>query len=196
MVWLVYRAVKSLSTEDSEQAEMIAIAIYFRTDARMTRLIAKQIGPELAQKPVNINRTTVDDFLMQDKLILGIPTYGEGVLPGITAESWEDFLAELSARRLDGKWTALYGMGDQEKYGEYCVDPLFSLHAYFSSLAATLIGDCDPEGYGFVASRTLVTGRLIGLALDNHRHSAMTDERIDRWLGSCLPLFDEEAGVT
>lgn len=176
---------------------MSDIAIYFGTDSGTTRLIAKKIakklGPEQAMKPLNINRTSVETFLAQDKMILGTPTYGEGILPGgstgITAGSWEEFLESLDAHRLDGKRIALYGTGDQEKYGEFFVDAMYLLYERFTELGATLIGGCDPNGYTFEKSKSLVDGRFIGLALDNHTQSALTDERIDRWLDECLPEF-------
>lgn len=177
---------------------MSAIAIYFGTDTGTTRLVAKKIakklGPELAKKPININRISVDSFLSHDKLIIGTPTYGEGILPGkftgVAAGSWEEFLDELAERRLEGKRIALYGMGDREKYGEYFVDAMHLLHEHFSRLGATLIGGCDPDGYDFAASKALVNGRFVGLALDNHTQSTLTDEHIDQWLQECLPLFE------
>ncbi len=176
---------------------MNTLAIYFGTDTGTTRLIAKKIakrlGPDLAMKPLNINRVSVETFLQQDQLILGTPTYGEGVLPGIAtgiaAGSWEEFLAELAGQRLDGKRIALYGTGDQEKYGEYFVDAMYLLYEKFTVMGATLVGGCDPTGYNFTSSKALIDGRFIGLALDNHTQSRMTDERIDRWLKECLPLL-------
>ena len=54
---------------------MAKIGIFFGTDTGRTRLIAKQIAKKLgdsADAPVNIGRTTLDDFLAYDALILDL----------------------------------------------------------------------------------------------------------------------------
>ena len=82
---------------------MAKIGIFFGTDTGNTRKIAKQIqrkfDDELMAKPLNVNRTEVDDFMSYDYLILGTPTLGDGLLPGLSAdaenERWEEFLPKL-----------------------------------------------------------------------------------------------------
>lgn len=82
---------------------MAKVGIFFGTDTGNTRKFAKTIASKLgdvADKPVNINKASVDDLLAYDVLILGSPTYGEGELPGLSAghdnESWEEFLPTLA----------------------------------------------------------------------------------------------------
>ncbi|MFI3189342.1 MAG: flavodoxin domain-containing protein, partial [Methylococcales bacterium] len=83
---------------------MTKVGIFFGTDTGNTRRIAKDIstalGSTIAAKPVNVRNATVSDMLMYDVLILGTPTYGEGVLPGLSTgnatESWEEFLPTLA----------------------------------------------------------------------------------------------------
>jgi hypothetical protein len=54
---------------------MSKIGIFFGTDTGSTRLVAKKIysllGAEVADKPKNINRTSVAELLLYDALILG-----------------------------------------------------------------------------------------------------------------------------
>ena len=61
---------------------MKKIGIFFGTDTGTTRLmakkIAKQLGDDIASKPLNVNRIEADDMLQYDALILGTPSYGEG----------------------------------------------------------------------------------------------------------------------
>ena len=67
---------------------MANIGIFFGTDTGKTRKIAKMIHKqlgELADAPVNINRTTLDDFMAYPVLLLGTPTLGDGQLPIICA---------------------------------------------------------------------------------------------------------------
>ena len=81
---------------------MANIGIFFGTDTGKTRKIAKMIHKqlgELADAPVNINRTTLDDFMAYPVLLLGTPTLGDGQLPGLEAgcesESWSEFISGL-----------------------------------------------------------------------------------------------------
>ena len=89
---------------------MSNIGIFFGTDTGNTRRIAKDIATKLgseAAKPVNIRTAIVDDLLSYDLLILGTPTYGEGVLPGLSTgnatTSWEEFLPTLIGQDFTGK---------------------------------------------------------------------------------------------
>ena len=58
---------------------MNKIGIFFGTDSGTTRLMAKKMAKllgDVAAKPININRTSADEMLQYDALILGTPTYG------------------------------------------------------------------------------------------------------------------------
>ena len=111
---------------------MAKVGIFFGTDTGNTRKFAKKMAQQLsetiADKPVNINKASVDDLLAYDVLILGTPTYGEGELPGLSSgaqtESWEEFLPTLTGADFSGKTIALYGLGDQAGYADNFVDAL------------------------------------------------------------------------
>lgn len=110
---------------------MPAIGIFFGTDTGRTRLVAKQIAKKLgeaAATPVNIGRTSVQDFLAYDCLIVGTPTLGDGQLPGestgLSQPSWEEFLPQLAGADLSGKTIAIFGLGDQKKYPDEFVDAI------------------------------------------------------------------------
>ena len=70
---------------------MNKIGMFFGTETGTTRLIAKkmqkQLGDDVCDKPVNVNRITPDDMLKYDALILGTPSYGIGEIPGKGASS-------------------------------------------------------------------------------------------------------------
>ena len=98
---------------------MSKIGLFFGTDTGTTRLlgkkIAKKLGEDLVDKPLNINRASLDDLLSYQVLILGTATYGEGDLPGmennVKAGSWAEFVPQLEGVDLTGKTIALYGVG-------------------------------------------------------------------------------------
>lgn len=182
---------------------MSTIGIFFGTDTGTTRLIAKKIAKNLKKrlgddqvvKPLNINRIDVDTLLSYKALILGTPTYGEGVLPGLESDnnekSWTDFLPQLKGKDFTGTRIALFGLGDQEKYPNHFVDGIRLLYDVFEQAGAELIGGCSAEGFEFNQSRSVLNERFIGLALDHHLQHRLTDERIDKWLDEVLPALLE-----
>ena len=117
---------------------MNKIGMFFGTETGTTRLIAKkmqkQLGDDVCDKPVNVNRITPDDMLKYDALILGTPSYGIGEIPGKGASSgcfepnWEEFLALLPADvDFSGKRIAFFGLGAQERYADRFCSSLFAL---------------------------------------------------------------------
>ena len=83
---------------------------------------------------------------------------------------------------LRGKTVALYGLGDQEKYGGEFVDALLTLHDAVVACGARVIGAWPAAGYEFKASRALIDGRFVGLALDQVNQAGLTEARIRAWL--------------
>ncbi|MET0066015.1 MAG: flavodoxin [Candidatus Thiodiazotropha sp.] len=181
---------------------MKKIGIFFGTDSGTTRLIAKKIarnlksriGDDKVAKPINVNRSGVEDLMSCSALILGTPTYGEGVLPGLASRnseaSWLEFLPSLEGCDFSGKRVALFGLGDQEQYPEHFLSAMMDLYESFSAAGAELVGSSPTEGFEFTSSRAVVEGRFIGLALDQHLQHLLTDERIDTWLDEITPLLE------
>lgn len=178
---------------------MAKIGIFFGTDTGNTRKIAKQIqrkfDDELMAKPLNVNRTEVDDFMSYDYLILGTPTLGDGLLPGLSAdaenESWEEFLPKLEDQDFAGKTIAIYGLGDQITYPLEFINAVYFLHEFFEERGATLVGRWPTEGYGFEESLAVDGDEFLGLALDLDNESSLTDERLAGW----LELIAEDFGL-
>ncbi|MET0052071.1 MAG: flavodoxin domain-containing protein, partial [Candidatus Thiodiazotropha sp.] len=145
-------------------------------------------------KPLNVNRVSVDDLLACSALILGTPTYGEGVLPGLESKnrepSWLEFLPGIEGSDFTGKRVALFGLGDQEQYPAHFLSAMMDLHECFAAAGAELVGGSPTEGFEFTHSRAVVDGRFIGLALDQHLQHLLTDARIDVWLDEITPLLD------
>lgn len=180
---------------------MAKIGIIFGSDTGYTRkaakLMAKKLGKEIApNKPVNINRVSVEEFLAYENLILGTPTYGEGVLPGkdtgIEAGSWAEFLPQLEANSMSGKKVALFGFGDQIKYTDRYVSAMGTLHDALVDKGAVVIGRWPTEGYEFEKSNAVRDGRFVGLALDDKNQSVQTSQRVGQWLEMIQPEFEEE----
>lgn len=176
---------------------MPRIGVFFGSNTGRTRKIAKFIkkrfDDETMAKPVNINRATAEDLTQYNTLILGTPTMGEGQLPGLDAnceaESWAEAVLRLADIDLADKTVALYGFGDQVKYGEYFLDGLRDLHDFVVGRGATVVGAWPTEGYDFTASRAVEGGQFLGLALDDDNQSHLTDARLDAWLKQIAPAL-------
>ena len=175
---------------------MNKIGIFFGTDTGRTRLVAKQIAKKLgdaADAPVNIGRTTLADFLAYDRLIVGSPTLGDGMLPGescgLSQPSWEEFVPQLAAADLTGKTIAIFGLGDQKKYAHEFVDAIGILHDAFVARGARVVGRWPTAGYDFEASLAVDGDEFLGLALDQHHQPVLTEARIDAWLAQIKPEF-------
>ncbi|MFK4752027.1 flavodoxin [Oceanobacter antarcticus] len=174
---------------------MNQVGIFFGTDTGTTRLIgkklAKLLGDDIASKPLNINRVTLDDLMQYPALIIGTATYGEGQLPGtetnIRSGSWLDFLPQLEGADFTGKTVAIYGLGNQVKYGERYCDAMFELYSLFKGLGATIIGSWDTEGYIYSQSRAVIDDRFVGLALDNKNQGLETEKRMAGWIEQIKP---------
>ena len=145
-------------------------------------------------KPVNVNRAVADEFASYDFLILGTPTLGEGLLPGLSAEceneSWEEFLPTIEDVDFSGKTIAIYGLGDQVGYAEEFVDAIMALYEFFQERGATLVGHWPTDGYEFDHSEAVVEGEFVGLALDLDNQQNLTEERLKSWLGAIAEPFD------
>ena len=173
---------------------MPKISIIFGTDTGNTRRIAKHIykilGPDKAEKPVNISKLSIDEFLTFEHMILGTPTYGMGILPGMETgtlqPSWAEFVEKLDQVDLTGKKIALYGLGDQEKYPDNFVDGLYKLYQPLHDNGAEIIGHWPNEGYNFNASEAHIDNQFVGLPLDMDNQKEHTDQRVEQWLTKVL----------
>lgn len=178
---------------------MNKIGIFFGTETGTTRLIAKKIhkllGDDIADKPVNVNRTTPEQFLQYDSLILGIPSYGNGALPGASAgclePNWEEFLKELKKAELSGKRIALFGLGAQERYADTFVSSMMPLYRILKEYGAEIIGDWSTEGYQFNYSAAVENGRFVGLVIDQRNQGFKTEERLKEWVELIKPLLHQ-----
>jgi flavodoxin I len=177
---------------------MAKVGIFFGTDTGNTRRIAKDIattlGSAIAAKPVNIRNANVTDLLVYDILILGTPTYGEGLLPGLSTgnatESWEEFLPALAGQDFSGKKVAIYGLGNQKSYPTEFIDGMFYLYEQFKECGATIIGEWATEGYNFQVSKAVVDGYFVGLPLDQENQKDLTPDRLDTWLKMLAKAWD------
>lgn len=177
---------------------MDKIGIFFGTDSGTTRLMAKKMSRligDIASKPVNVNRISVEEMMQYDSLILGTPSYGIGELPGIATGvkdgSWAEFIPQLENQDFSGKRIALYGLGNQDKYPDRFANSLFTLYDFLVKRGAEIIGQWPVDGYEFEHSDSVIDGKFVGLVLDQNFQALLSDDRMKNWLELISPALVE-----
>jgi flavodoxin I len=173
------------------------IGIFFGTEGGTTQWVAgkifEKLGGDLAARPQNVNRASPAELLRYDALVLGVPSYGAGAVPGravgCAEASWAEFLPRLQGADFNGKRVALYGLGDQGRYQDQFAGSLIHLYRFFYGEGADLVGRWSTEGYQFASSPAVLDSKFVGLVIDQQQQPALTDARIEAWVALIKPLL-------
>ncbi|MDN3651873.1 flavodoxin FldB [Thalassotalea ponticola] len=172
------------------------IGLFYGSTTCYTEMAAEKIQATLGADLVdihNIKDIPLNQCEQYDILIFGISTWDFGELQ----EDWESKWDDAAALNLNGKVVALFGLGDQEGYGQWFQDALGMLHDVVISCGAEIIGYWPNQGYQFSDSKALTDDSeyFVGLALDDETQYNHTDERIGQWceqiLGELQQILDE-----
>lgn len=157
----------------------MASAIFYASSTGNTADVAKKIAKELGGISVfDIGVDGVDKIKEYDKIIIGTPTWGDGELQDDFEEMWDDFI-ELDFKN---KTVALFGLGDQDSYGEYYLDAMGIIYQWVEKQGGKIVGEFPiGDEYYFEESKAVVDGKFVGLALDEDNQSEFTDSRIEQW---------------
>jgi flavodoxin I len=112
-----------------------------------------------------------------DKLIIGIPTWGEGDLQ----DDWEEHFDTFCDIDFTGKKVALFGLGDQDEFEDYFLDAMGTVYEQIKIMGGEVIGFWPVEDYDYVESKAVINGQFVGLGIDEDNQSEMTKSRITRW---------------
>ncbi len=158
----------------------MATAIFYASSTGNTEDIAKKIAKELKGIEIfDIADTPVEKIKEFDKLILGTATWGEGELE----DEWEDVMDEFGKIDLSGKTVALFGLGDQESYGDTYLDAMGIMYEKVLEMGAHVIGSLDIDSdFDFDNSRAVVNDKFVGLAIDEDNQEELSDKRIKIWI--------------
>lgn len=157
----------------------MSTAIFFASSTGNTEEIAEKISKELGDIEVfDLSGTDVENINNYDKLILGGSTWGEGELNDDWEDSWDDF----TNIDLSNKTVALFGLGDQESYGDEFCNALGQIYEQVKSSGAKIVGFTSTDGYDFDESTAQIDDKFVGLVIDEDNQSDLTDERIKSWV--------------
>lgn len=157
----------------------MATAIFYASSTGNTEIISKEISKELGNiETIDIADNGISSINDYDNIILGVPTWGDGELQDDWDEEWDNF-KEIDFSK---KTIALFGLGDQEGYGENYLDGLGIVYEHLVETDAKIIGKWEvTEEYFHDESKAIVDDMFVGLALDEDNQDELSKDRIARW---------------
>ena len=167
------------------------IGLFYGSSTCYTEIAAEKIQACIGADIVdlfNIKTESLSKTNDYDILIFGISTWDYGELQ----EDWGALWQELDGLNIHNKIVALFGLGDQQGYGEWFIDAVGLLHQALQPQSPQFIGYWPTEGYQFTASKALSNDPqfFVGLALDEDSQYELSDQRIETW---CLQILQEIA---
>ncbi|MDB1124829.1 flavodoxin FldB [Vibrio algarum] len=168
------------------------IGLFYGSTTCYTEMAAEKIRAIIGEELVdihNVKETSLSIMNDYDMLILGISTWDFGEIQ----EDWSAIWQNIAGVSLENKPVALFGLGDQEGYGEWFLDAMGLLHEELKPSGAQFLGYWPVAGYEFEASKALTEdgNRFVGLALDEDSQYELSDERIANWCEQILTEFHE-----
>lgn len=159
------------------------VAIVYGSSTLNTQFAAERIhaafGPDRADLH-NVKDVSVELLGPYTGLVFVSSTWGAGDLQ----DDWELFFPQLDAMDFAGKTVALVGLGDQENYPDHFCDSIRLLYDKVRERGGRVVGETATEGYTFKSSRSIISGRFIGLVIDEDNQADQSDQRIRDWVAS------------
>lgn len=169
------------------------IGLFYGSTTCYTEIAAEKIRDIIGSDVVslhNIKDEPLKNAEQFDFIIFGISTWDFGELQ----EDWESIWDDIKDVNLNGKTIALFGMGDQQGYGQWFQDALGILHDEIKDQQFTLLGLWpNDSSYEFEASKALTadTQHFVGLALDEDSQYELSDERIATWVEQVMTEYSD-----
>merc|ERR1711992_201512 len=132
---------------------------------------------------VDIGDASDEDITGADALIVGAPTWHTGADDQRSGTSWDDWLYDtLPNLDLDGKKIAIFGVGDQQSYGDNYCDAAGELYDLFTAKGCKVFGLTSQDGYDHVESKAIRDGKFCGLMCDEDNQYDMSEDRAKAWV--------------
>ena len=166
---------------------MATIGIFFGSTEGNTERVVNQIQQLFgdAAEAHNVNAASADDMQPYAYIVLACPTWEIGRLQ----EDWDSFIDEIEKVDYAGKKVAYLGLGDADGYPDTYLDALGIIHDRIKEMGATFVGSWPTDGYNFNASKGVVNGRFLGLAIDEDNQKDMTTARVEKWVAELKNEF-------
>merc|ERR1712125_63513 len=131
----------------------------------------------------DIGDATTDEITGSDALIVGAPTWHTGADEQRSGTSWDDWLYDtLPNLDLDGKKVAIFGVGDQQSYGDNYCDAAGELYDLFTAKGCKVYGLTSQDGYEHTDSKAIVDGKFVGAMFDEDNQYDLSEQRAKDWI--------------
>ncbi|WED21388.1 flavodoxin FldB [Vibrio sp. JC009] len=169
------------------------IGLFYGSTTCYTEMAAEKIRAIIGEEIVdiyNVKETPLEVMEQYEFLILGISTWDFGELQ----EDWGAIWEHIGGVSIKNRYVALFGLGDQEGYGEWFLDAMGMLHDALKPIGVNFLGYWPNQGYKFEASKALTPDgtHFVGLALDEDSQYELSDERIAGWCEQILLEYQEK----
>lgn len=157
--------------------------VYYSTSTGNTETVGQYIADAASVSLEEIGDASESEVAGFDSLIVGAPTWHTGADEQRSGTSWDDFLYEtLPNIDLEGKKVAVFGMGDQEGYGDNYCDAAGELYDLFSAKGCQMFGLTSTDGYNHSDSKAERDGKFCGLMLDEDNQYDLSEDRCNTWV--------------
>lgn len=172
------------SASPSSATALNAVQMYYSTSTGNTETVAGYIAEAAGGIAFeDIGDATDGDVTGADGLIVGAPTWHTGADEQRSGTSWDDWLYEtLPNLELDGKKVAIFGVGDQQSYGDNYCDAAGELYDLFTAKGCKVFGMTSQEGYDHVESKAIRDDKFVGLMCDEDNQYDMSEDRAKAWV--------------
>eukprot|EP00560_Eucampia_antarctica_P008681 CAMPEP_0197826204 /NCGR_PEP_ID=MMETSP1437-20131217/3187_1 /TAXON_ID=49252 ORGANISM="Eucampia antarctica, Strain CCMP1452" /NCGR_SAMPLE_ID=MMETSP1437 /ASSEMBLY_ACC=CAM_ASM_001096 /LENGTH=194 /DNA_ID=CAMNT_0043426539 /DNA_START=197 /DNA_END=778 /DNA_ORIENTATION=+ len=156
--------------------------VYYSTSTGNTETVAGYISEAAGASMEDIGDASEDEVKGYDSLIVGAPTWHTGADEQRSGTAWDDFLYDtLPNIDMEGKKVAVFGMGDQEGYGDNYCDAAGELYDLFEAKGCKMFGLTSTEGYNHVESKAERDGKFCGLLCDEDNQYDLSEDRSKAW---------------
>lgn len=161
---------------------MNKIGLFWGSDTGMTEEIVEVLIDLIGANQIdsfNVFNANVEQLSQYDTLILGLSTWYDGDLQS----DWEDFFEQFETIDFSNKKVAIFGLGDQEGYGDFFVDGIGIIGDVVELNGGVLYGRWPVKTYHFIASKGVGKDKLfMGLPIDEENQPELTDKRLEAWI--------------
>jgi len=161
----------------------MSTGIYYSTSTGNTEVVAGYIRAAASDAEDALDIADASDVTVHDGLIVGAPTWHTGADEQRSGTSWDDWLYNtLPGLDMSGKKVAIFGVGDQESYGDNFCDAAGELYDLFSAKGCKIYGLTSQEGYNHVESKAVRDDKFVGLMCDEDNQYDLSEERAQKWV--------------
>ncbi len=157
--------------------------VYYSSSTGNTETVGQYIADAASVALEEIGDATEDEVKSYDSLIVGAPTWHTGADEQRSGTAWDDFLYDtLPNIDLEGTKVAVFGVGDQQGYGDNYCDAAGELYDLFSAKGCQMFGFTSTDGYDHTDSKAERDGKFIGLMCDEDNQYDLSEDRAKVWV--------------